>query len=447
MDLFYRLLWRHVFAVELIRRRYQIYDQRSQSTFLEDVIKRFWRDKRKQDAIQYLQQFGEEFWLESEYRVQEITKKMEGNLKSTIGTKLSSAIPYLGNSEATISVDRAKNLSEEERGEIVQRGQDVVNKVQMDKLSHVMRLLENDLLDDKQKQYYIIIDRLDENWVHDNFRYHLIRSLIDTIREFNHTIENVKIIVAVREDLLDRVFRFARSAGYQEEKYRSMYLPLSWTSKELNDLLNKRVNQIVREQYTNQQVKLSDLFPNSIDRKDPLKYFFDRTLYRPRDAIMFFNQCIQSSEGKAKFTKGTISQAEVYYSEDRLRALADEWAADYPNLIEMCLFLKKYPSRFNISRIREDINEKVFEFLSSKPAEDEIYQLAMTHFENDSIDEFVLEMLKILYKVGIVGIKPNTYSSVQWSHYGQKLSRNAIDDDASIQIHPAFWRTFGIKPI
>ena len=447
MDLFYRLLWRHVFAVELIRSHYRIINQEAQDSFWEKVIRRFSRDQTKQEAIEYLRQWGESFWLKSEYRIQEITKKLEKDLKNSIGAEFAASVPLVGNGEILLSSEHTKSLSEEERGEIIERGQAVINKVQMSALSNVMRLLENELLDDKKKQYYIVIDRLDENWVHDEFRYHLIRSLIDTIRDFNRTIENVKIIVAIREDLLDRVFRYSRTPGYQEEKYRSMYLQLSWTTQDLETLLDKRVNQIIREQYTTKTIRLADLFPNKVYKLNPLQYFFDRTLYRPRDAIMFFNQCIQASQGKAKFTQTTISQAENYYSEDRLRALADEWAADYPNLIELILFLRKYPSQFDFSHIREDIEDHILRFLVADHPKDTIYHLALTHFENGTIEVFIPEMLRILYKVGVIGVKPNSYSTVQWSHQGQRLFRDAINETTSIHVHPAFWRTLGIQPV
>lgn len=433
MDLFYRLLWRHVFAVELIRNHYQIVNREAQNTFWDKVIRRFSRDQKKQEAIEYLRQWGESFWLESEYRIQEITKKLEKDLANSIDAKMAASIPTIGNAEFSRTVGNTQSLSEEERGEVVERGQAVINRVQMSALSNIMRLLENDLLEDKKKQYYIVIDRLDENWVHDEFRYHLIRSLIDTVRDFNHTIQNVKIVIAIREDLLDRVFRYSRTPGYQEEKYRSMYLPLSWTSQDLEILLDKRVNQIIREQYTTQPIRLIDLFPNKVFKQNPLEYFFDRTLYRPRDAIMFFNQCISASQGKPKLTQATISQAENYYSEDRLRALADEWVADYPNLIELILFLRQYPSLFTISHIRNKIEESLLRFLTADYPQDTIYHLALTHFDNGTIEGFIIEMMKILYKVGAIGIKPNSYSTVQWSHMGQRLFRDAIDDSLPVK--------------
>jgi hypothetical protein len=39
---------------------------------------------------------------------------------------------------------------------------------------------------------YVCVDKLDENWVDGKFRYLLIRSLIETIKDFSAVRENLK---------------------------------------------------------------------------------------------------------------------------------------------------------------------------------------------------------------------------------------------------------------
>ncbi len=67
LDIFYQLLWRHVFAVELLRHKYGIKDEQSKKSFLERLRNVFTREKGKEAGIQYLQQWGEKFWQETEY--------------------------------------------------------------------------------------------------------------------------------------------------------------------------------------------------------------------------------------------------------------------------------------------------------------------------------------------------------------------------------------------
>lgn len=449
LDLFYRLLWRHVFAVEIIRQHYNIVNEEQSHNFWTNILQQmFTRDRSKQEAIEYLRKWGKSFWLESEYRVQEITQTLEKDLTAALDAKASPPIPGL-TTEIGFNVGTAKKLTEEQKGEVVRRGQEIVNKVQMKTLSKIMELLETDLLgSDRQKRYFITIDRLDENWVHDEFRYGLIKALIDTVRDFNHSIRNVKIIVAIREDLLDRVFRYTRGiAGYQEEKYRSMYMPLRWTTEELEVLLDRRVNQLIREQYTTQPVKLKELFPEKVNKINPIDYFFERTMLRPRDAILFFNECIRAAEGHAKFSQTMILQAEAFYSENRLRALADEWAADYPNLFDLALFLKKHPVQFRVLQLNENIEENALRFVTSDRPQDQIYHLVMSKFESGDMGGLIQELLRILFRVGVVGIKPETFAAIQWSYLGQKLTATELSTDAIVKIHPAFWRVLGSQPI
>ena len=445
MDLFYRLLWRHVFAVELIREHFHIINEKARDDFLRKIQDRLCRNKSRQEAINYLLKWGESFWKDSEYRVKEVTKTLEQDLSSSIGGKLIGKLGGLA-SEINFNSELAKKLSEEEKAEIIHFGQSIVDKVQMKTLSDIIDLLEKDLLDDKQKKYYITIDRLDENWVNDDLRYRLIRALLDTVRDFNSKIENVKIIVAIREDLLDRVFRYSRSDGYQEEKYKSLYLTLTWREEELEELLDWRVDQLIKEQYTTKRVKLRDLLPTNAVKENPVKYMLERTMLRPRDTIMFFNECIKAAEGKAKITQNMMFLAEAAYSDNRLE-LADEWSSDYPNLIELSFFLKHRPSKFRQCEIREGVEEFLFNFLVNNSCEDFIYQLIKEKFDNGDIDGFLQEMIKILFRVGLIGIKPESYTSVYWSYQGKKLLSSEINETATIYVHPAFWRILGIQPI
>lgn len=451
MDLFYRLLWRHVFAIEIIKKRYHITNEDNRNGFLADLDKRLRGKKPQQDAINYLREWGESFWKETDYRVKEITQKLEKDLTTSVEGSIKAGIPKVGSGEAKLSAESAKRLTEETRADVVKHGQQVVDQVQVKTLSEIVKLLDDEILNDSQKKYFVTIDRLDEDWVNDDLRYRLIRALVETVRDFNNNIRNVKIIIAVREDLMDRVFRYTRSPGYQEEKYHSMYLTLIWKPADLKELLDRRVNQLIKEQYTSYSVKLSDLLPAKVHKKDDgVNYLIERTLLRPRDAIAFFNECLSTAEGKAKINQTMLLSAEAKYSERRLKALADEWSADYPNLIELILFLKRYPINVNLDVIANKIEESMLQFLVENeqlPSDkrDRIYYLIEEKFYSGDIKTFIEEMLKILYKVGVVGIKQESFSETSWSFMGHKLVGSDLSKATAFYIHAAFWRVLGIN--
>ena len=298
--------------------------------------------------------------------------------------------------------EQVNKLGHEERAEIRQIGQQVVNMAQMRELSAVMELLADELLPDRQKKYYICID-LDENWSSNLLRYRLIRA-IETARDFNSRIPQLKVICAIREDLLDRVFRFTRNQ-VQQEKYRSLYLQLFWKPKELVDVLNLRINQLVAHRYAKKQLVTSgDILPNKVRQSNTVTYIISRTLNTPRDVIMFFNECIKQADGKTKINQTDIIAAEGIYSELRLRALADEWSADYSTLGE--LMLKRTKKSFQISNLDRDMFEdRILDYLlkaQQKESTDYIYRLVEEKMDFDII---IPELLHILYQVGVVGIK------------------------------------------
>ena len=214
-------------------------------------------NKDAKQAVQYLREWGEKFWEETEYRVKEITTKMEKDLTDHLGIDLKTKVLTAKGLSQKKSL-----LSAEEKIEVINRGQQVVSNAQVQDLSKVHGLLES-VLSDPQKYYYVLIDRLDENWVEEGLRYRLIMALLDSVKEISR-VPNVKVLVAIRRDLLDSVFRLVREAGagFQEEKYQSLYLPLQWSRKKITEILDKRVDALVARRYEKRrQVTHRDLLP------------------------------------------------------------------------------------------------------------------------------------------------------------------------------------------
>ena len=161
-------------------------------------------------------------------------------------------------------------------------------------------------------------------------------------------------MVAIRRDLIDRVFRLVRGAGFQEEKYQSLYLPLCWSPNKIIEILDKRVDKLVKRRYQKrQQVTHRDLLPQKIN-KTPIMEFITSRAQRPRDVISFFNKCIEAAEGKQRLSVDILSRAEGEYARQRLRALGDEWYADYPGLLDFVDILKKRSPSFSLSQVEYD---------------------------------------------------------------------------------------------
>lgn len=439
LDIFFKLLWRHVFTVEVIKAHFHLDSATAKDGFLDWLRSRFSEKRRQHEkALAYLEQWGSRFWEQTDYRIEELTTKLEQDLKASIG----SAIPI-----AKIELSGEQKLSQEERAQVIERAKYVVNQVQIQELSYVLELLDS-ILEDPQKQYFIVIDRLDENWVEEGLRYLLIRALIETVRDFRK-VRNAKIIMALRHDLVDRVLRLSRDAGFQEEKYESLYFDLTWTRGQLIQVLDTRIDRLVKQRYTTRRVTYQDLLPRLVNRTSTIDYIIQRTLMRPRDVIMFFNACIRQASDNPEITPHMLKEAEGEYSRSRLRSLADEWSADYPELMIFVDILKNRPPIFALSSIEDE----------------EIVDLAIrVQGRNHQTDSELLDILRSLdadpaitsplrryiaamfYRVGLVGLKLEAYDSVVWSTGGRRsISAAEIDVGVKLSVHPCFWRCLGIR--
>jgi hypothetical protein len=439
LDRFYKLLWRHVFTVELIRERHGIHTEADQKHWLQRVWTSLSMNSRKKAQLDYLLKHGREFWRETEERVKETTKKTENELKTQIGA----AIKGL-----SFSIGGVSRLSKDELTEVRRIGQEVVNSVQIRDLNEMFDLLKTEVLDDEEKHFLILIDGLDEEWVDDPLRHQLIKALVETMRDFR-SVQNAKIIVCIRADLIQRVYRTPGGMAYQEEKMKGLQFELRWTRQQLIDVLDKRISQLAQDAYTNQRVTHEDLLPKMKRREQSaIDYILDRTMNRPRDVITFFNCCIKQSIGSPKITRDSLYKAEEEYSTDRLRALADEWQKDYPYLFEFAGILKGRHHQFCLGDISDEkVTEFCFEFIerhnkASGPLVDLAHQLL-----NNIIDTATFRQLlaTVLFHVGLIGIKLETYASVTWSLDGRIVPSSEIDDRATCNVHKMFWFVLGIR--
>jgi hypothetical protein len=439
MDIFYRLLWRHIFCVEVLKERFGIDDEDKKRSFIDRLWSLVPKNKQHQRALDYLRKWGESFWEETEYRIKEVTSTFERELESSVEGKIPSFVSLIGLA--------GQKITDEEKAVIVHRGQEVVNRVQIRELTDVIKLIDEVLLSDRQQKYYIVIDRLDEPWVEDNVRFRLIRALIVTSVEMSR-IDNLKVNIAIRSDLLDRVYRYTRDMGFQEEKYSTSALEISWNRRQLIDVLNSRINYLVKDQYTTEIVTYKDLLPEKIGKQETIEYLLDRTLMRPRDIIQFFNACIKYSDGKPNISVSALREAEGYYSRYRLHALFDEWQSLYPNLPSLFNLLKGKDAVFSILDITtNDIENNALQICISKDSKPGLdLELILQAINGDiSYDEYRKEILFIFFRIGLVGLKVEKNTKYSWSHLsGLSVSSSEITERTKVQVHKTFWRVLGV---
>ena len=440
LSVFYTLLWRHILVVELLKYKFNITNENAQKDYTRHIRKILYKkNKFKEMAVDYLEQWGNKFWLTTEERMHELTQKIESNLSASIG----STLPGID-----LSANGAQKLTEEQKTQVINIGKKVVSEIQIRELENIISVLGEDIFTDEQQRYYIIIDGLDEEWVDERIKYSLIKALIDSVRRLKK-IPAVKILLAMRQDLLDKVIHSSKDVGFQEEKYESLYLRIGWSKSNLKDLVDKRIAFLVKRRYTKKTVGWDDIFPAHIDKKEVIDYLSERTLYRPRDMIAFMNECVHEAAGDNKITAHAIKMAEEKFSYDRLHSLATEWQIIFPELYEVAQMFYGMKDSFSVSEVTESWLEEryleVFDNMSSKKGPlarmlDSLYS-ASANFS--SVRN---KLIRELHAVGLFGIKTGPSSSVNWTHKGGRpVSQGQLKPSSRIFIHPMFYRALGVR--
>ncbi len=441
LDLFYKMLWRHILIIELVRLRYKIKNEEENDNFFRGLIERFNRDEIKQKAISYFREWGDKFWLNTDEQLKQITRKLEDETKANLGVKYSGV---------DVSLSGASKLSDEQKTEITQRASQVVSSLQIKQLNEMLDMLAEYSFKDPQKHYYLLIDQLDEDWADTTTRCKFIRALIEEVKGFRK-VRHVKILVALRKDLIDMVFDKTRGAGFQEEKYESYILQIHWGHEELVDLVEKRVRETFRRVYTKDQVAISDILPEArkvAHGKTAMEYMLERTLLRPRDILQFINETFKAGFDKDKITWTLIHEAEKTYSEKRLRSLKEEWGETYPSFEDTIEILRGRKSTFDFTDFKNSQFESVITKLSIKENEDPCVITARSYFEvnGSSEDEILSTILACLYKVGAIGIKLETNNSFIWSYRNKSaISTGEAERANQLKIHKMLHKTLDVR--
>ena len=170
-------------------------------------------------------------------------------------------------------VEGLSRYSEEQITDIKRKAHQVIDGSQIANLNQILDSLNQSAFNDPQKKFYLIIDQLDEDWANTATRCKFIRALIEEIKSFRK-ITNIKLVIALRKDLLQLVFDKTRDSGFQEEKYESYILDIVWQKDDLRNLVERRINQVFKSQYTNHEVEFDDIFPTPRKKGGQLAFDF-----------------------------------------------------------------------------------------------------------------------------------------------------------------------------
>ena len=461
LDMFYKFLWRHVCILELIRMRYGHEDDVPTTIDrvfnLGDLINRS-RKKTKETSKDYLKKYAGDYWIKTDTRIKTIANELSVKLAEDeqIGAKLKVAGAMGTASSQTSSVQESITKVDYE---VKDRVQTIVSDYLIADLNHIIELLAKHGFSDQQKNYYILIDNLDKDWMPDDDLYlDLIKSLINSVMDVNNRLAGVKILVALRDNIFFRVYKKTAKHEPQREKLADVILNIKWSRADLIQLVN---NRLAATFSTSDPAAAKPAFADILPAKkkktaqDPIDYVLDRTFLRPRDVIAFVNAYLEqvartSTHGKPTWT--SLLQAETAYSKGRLDSVHDEWKDSFYGLPALYKVLDKTQANFRTSDIDQaEINVILLHELCEKCPWLKTLQesYAENRATNDDIKE---EIITAAFIVGLVGVKVPSSDHPVFSYELPTFFLPWKTEEGTLQesvfyVHKMFWKAFGINEV
>lgn len=410
LRVFYKSLWIHVLIVKVIELTFS-----SNKSFFEKMQTLVGGKRKRYNlelAQEYVSKYSGNFF--NDKFVSEITEKMQSELSGTLGPNFAKASGKVIDEVAQkIQTETARYVSSE----------------LLRKQKELIKIIMEETADEGQHRIIISIDDLDKSWLSSSsIRYDFINALLDAFKELID-IRSVKVLVSIRSDILMGIYK---TNLRQEEKDRSLIVPIEWNKREIYEVLDKRISYLIKHKYAGKtNVKFSDIFNFKVKDNDAASYIVERTMLRPRDAIDFVNFCLNQGDGTTSMNEDYVLEAEEKYYASRKTAINKEWfsrfkhIADYTDSIAL---LNK--SEFYKSEIEEEIR-KIQEFLMSRSTRED-------NSDDDRIATDFDGLLDVWFTVGIIGIK-KTDNIVIFSSF-DKQSLDISDFNKKFLIHPLFYR-------
>jgi len=430
LNLFFQAIWKHVLLVEFIRLRYRIKDEQQSRTWVSGIFDRFKSDMSRARAIEYLKKYAGSLWIEMDENVRQLTQSYEEKFLAEIGVDISKFATKAG---------YGANLSQQNKSEYIARVRKIMNSDQLQDLSKVIGLLAEKSGGNKET-YYILIDQLDDRWIDDSIKYRMINSLVEALPKFR-PIRNLKIIVALRSDVIERSIQENQDSSFQREKFRDYVAIIEWDERKLKELINKRIGLTFRRRYSPQkQVLFEDVFSDKIRNQLPFDYIVERTLLRPRDLISFVNECLKAADHKTSISPSDVYTAEAHYSQFRYEALLDEWRSAFPSLSAGLELLRGSEASFKLSDLEDGrLDHIALEAMAQgKSSADPLTKAAVMHCESPSPHTrktFARTVAAVMYRVGSVGLKLSPNDPVQYCHRDRPIiGIQEIGDETGVRV-------------
>lgn len=403
LRVFYKSLWIHVLLVKVIN----LLHRSSYDSFFERIKLRLTRDNKLSNS--YIDKFKDNFFNEN--IVKDISNRMQDDLSANFEV---AGLSISGGSSSE-SIERIQSTTSS-----------YVSKELLSQQKEIIRSLNEDFTGKSQIRIVISIDDLDKSWLSESsIRYSFINALMDAFRELLN-ICSVKILISIRTDILMGIYS---SSLRQQEKDLSLIYNISWNEREIREILDKRINYLIKNQYSGaENVKFQDVFNFQVLGEDAADYIIKRTMLRPRDAINFVNLCLSECDGDVELNENIVLKAEEKFYASRKQALIQEWKSIYP-------YINDYIDSLAC------LNQQVFSRENMKNCQEYLLKQIDSSSEDKKHENIILndgELLNVWFVIGCVGLKKSESLTIFSSF--EKSELDITDYNKKFEIHPLFFR-------
>lgn len=404
LRVFYKSLWLHVLIVKIIEITYT-----DKNSFFDRILE-FSRKPYYKEMSEYVADYRDSFFEDN--IIKEITNRVSDGISLEAG--INSALKVSGTSN-TSNIEKVQSTTAR-----------YVSSNLLSKQKSIIKFLIEE--SDRKVKSLITVDDLDKSWLSSShIRYDFINALLEAFKELL-AIENVKILISVRTDIIAGIYR---NSLRQEEKDRSLIIPISWKKIEIEEILDKRINSLIRRQYqSNHDVSFSELFSFKIHDEVAYEYILNRTMLRPRDAIDFVNICLSICDVTTNLNENIVIEAEEKFYSSRKRAMCDEWLSLYESIETYIDALSKVKDKIFTALSLKGLSENILDFvIDNTSVNSDTHTNIATNIDN---------LIKVWFEIGIIGIEKNK-DIVIYSSF-DKPDLDITDLEKTFRIHPLFYR-------
>jgi energy-coupling factor transporter ATP-binding protein EcfA2 len=312
---------------------------------------------------------------------------------------------------------------------------------QLYKLEEISELLDplNEIAG--RKGLVILVDELDRGWDASEDAIAFVAGLFQAAVSIADRTPNVRVLVSLRRELYENI-----PALYEDaQKVRDIVETVEWDEEQLLELITRRIgHSITGAQQLSSEEKWNLIFAGTLAyrRTKSFNYMVDRTLYRPRELIQFctdVRDTAQQAGTDFPVDYDRISEAELSYSEARLKDISAEYRFQYPGLVSVFETFRGMTFALD----RDDLEHHLIQISLEDIPVDEDAQKWCTEAEPDVL-------IDILWRVGFLraqavgGLKARRRSGSSYlgSHQVRNLNLRALK---RFHVHPMFRAHLGMK--